>query len=243
MPRPCLPTQTRLHRPRRAVLAAALWAMASAVPGCAGGEAGPGDADGDASPAPGDPVPAGYYVLGQDERDALSDCAASALYRQRLQVPAALLSDADSEFGNTHLDLLADGALASVGYRRVVFTPVECPSGACQAIRFHLVFDAGRAFCVVYHPAGATHDFKKGDGLGGSLPFTAADRARLNEILQSPAADLDAVTDQAALVIGVSETAPTRPEYVGDVVAGAAFTTWLVLKFMEQTREILAVFP
>jgi hypothetical protein len=182
----------------------------------------------------------GATPLSAEELAWFAAVVPTATIKWEHPIPVALLTEDDVTNENTIMIELFDDAQSRLAFARDVFTSVDCVSGVCQAIRFMLVFDTAGNFSTVFHQASALHDFMKYTQ-DQYLPFTEADRTQLNSILQNPPAALDALTDSADLVVGVSRTAPTKVEYQGVVVAGAAFTTYTVLMFMQDTKEIIRV--
>ena len=194
-----------------------------------------------ASPATDAAVDAGgaqYEPLSADEAAGLAASMPAATQKKTIAIPTDLLSSDDVDRENTSFFEIHDSAGALLGYGRDIFTPIECISGACQAIRFVLVFDSTVAFVDVFHPASDSHDWKK-YWQGQYQSFDTADRARLRAILLEPPADLLGVASNDDLVTGTTATAPTRVEYQDDVVRGAAFTSFTVLQYMLDSQQII----
>ncbi|MBN2359780.1 MAG: hypothetical protein JXR83_10025 [Deltaproteobacteria bacterium] len=179
-----------------------------------------------------------YEPLSADESAGLAAALPTATQKTTRAIPESLLSSDDVALENDSFFEILDATGVLLGYGRDVFTPIECTSGACQAIRFVLVFDGAVEFVAVFHPASDSHDWKK-YWQGEYLTFDDADRARLREILLHPPADLIAVTSIDDLVTSATSTAPTQIEYQDDVVRGAAFTTYIVLQYMLDSQQTI----
>jgi hypothetical protein len=212
-----------MRRAQRLIVSLAL--MVSA---CSGSQSSPRDA-GTIAP---------ITALSETERGWFASSLPSATKKREVAIPGDLLTDDDRTQENLTVLSLHNDAEQVVGYAREVFTPVGCTAGACQAIRFVLVFTTSFAFLDIFHPPGTSHDLMKYFE-GTYSHFSADDWQRLKEILANPPAVLLAVTDYHDLVIGASATAPTRVEYQSAVVRGAAFTVYQVLKYLLATRTIL----
>lgn len=179
-----------------------------------------------------------YTPIDAALRADLAASLATAVSFKRQTIPERLLSADDLENENNFYDELYDAQEALVGYARDIFTPVYCTGGACQAIHFVLVFDPQLGFLDVFHPTGTSHDFMK-YWQDSYDPFTEADLDKLRDVLRHPPQVLLDTEDYADLVIGASETAPTREQYQDVVVRGAAFTVYQVLNYMLETKAIL----
>ena len=214
---------------RSNALAAPLLILATCAGSCSKGK--------DRSTLSGD-TDVGMQLLTDQERDWLSPSLPTAAKKQTLTIPDTLLPEEDVTYENNTILALFDADDTLIGYARNIFTRVEC-NGACQAVRFMLVYDASSGFLDVFHPGGTTYDLMK-YWQGEHTPFTADDRALLKTLLASPPSELAAVTDPSTLVADSSATAPTVPAYQDFVVRGAAFTTYTTLMYRLDTVDLIA---
>ncbi|MFH1812069.1 MAG: hypothetical protein ABIJ09_25240, partial [Pseudomonadota bacterium] len=171
-----------------------------------------------------------------------SDLAAvlpEASRKKIVAIPTSLLDGEDIDAENTSVLELLDSQGQRVGILRDIFTLVHCVSGVCRAIRFVLVYDAQRQFVDLYHPSGDSHPLMKYWN-NAHTEFDAQDMGILRVMLHDPPASLLGLADIDDLVVGATETAPTRVEYQDLVVRGAAFTTYEIMMYHVETRSILA---
>jgi hypothetical protein len=207
-------------------------AFALALSACSGSSNPPRDAGTDAG------APSPITALSETERGWFAPSLPAAAKKRVVTIPNDLLTEDDRSYENLTLLSLHNDGEQVVGYAREVFTPVGCTAGACQAIRFVLVFTPSFGFLDIFHPPGTSHDLMKFIDNTYSH-FSDEDWRRLKEILANPPAVLLAVTDYHDLVIGASATAPTKVDYQSAIVRGAAFTVYQILKNLVATKTVL----
>ena len=156
------------------------------------------------------------------------------------QIPSNMLREADPSYGNTEFEALYDDSGNLLGYARQVASDVACATGQCSAIRFFLIYNSEANFSVIFHPEGKSGNFYKGLDTyeeGKEEPFTAEDWNTLNSILSDPPSKLLSASDENDIVDATSTA--TYDEYKDYVVRYAAYTTYLTLTYMIDTKDII----
>ena len=177
-------------------------------------------------------------ALSTDGLDRIQSIFPTAVGIRNGEIPDQQNMANDVELGNTSVGRVLNEAGETLGFKRHVFTPVYCVAGVCEAIRFVMTFTPEYRPLAVYHPNDLEYRLMKYFD-GYYEPFNEEDWALLNDVFSNPPDAYAPVESVEEMVDGTHGTAPTLPAFQPITVRGAVFTVWYIIRYGQQTQEIL----